>query len=415
MRTCPAVLVVTLLALAAPARADVLVVDAAGGGDFAQIAEAVLAAADGDTLVVKAGIYGPFVIDGKALDVVADTGAFVWVQGGIVVRNTQADQAVLLQGLRSTGQQAPLVREGLVVEATAGPLRVQLCHLQGEDGLDHQLPWHGADGVRLDGVADVVFKQSVLVGGAGGLSFSSFGTNSGGDGLRGADGVIAVHGSSMLGGDGGEGDLKFDEQGGPGGHGARLEGGTLFAGGSDLAGGLGGGDGFLSCQPGGDGLRLIGPGCHGVLLDTGLQGGTGACSAPDGLPLMLQAGATSASYAGDARPFQASSPVREGQEATMTLAGVSGDVAFLFASLGTTSQPLAKWAGVLHAAPPFAIEPLVVGVVPASGKLTLQVPVPPLPVGTESIHVHLQSLHVPTSGAATLGYPHGVLLLDAAF
>src|SRR5262249_33244729 len=61
-----------LLALAAaPGRAAVLKVDASGGG-FTDIQAAVNAAQSGDTIVVKADSYLPFVIDGKGLRLVVD-------------------------------------------------------------------------------------------------------------------------------------------------------------------------------------------------------------------------------------------------------------------------------------------------------------------------------------------------------
>ena len=69
-----------VLALAAPLGAqDVHVVDGTGAGDFLTIQEAVDVAARGDTLLVKSGNYPGFTIEGKALQVVAESGQQVRV------------------------------------------------------------------------------------------------------------------------------------------------------------------------------------------------------------------------------------------------------------------------------------------------------------------------------------------------
>ena len=67
---------------------SVLVVDSSGAGDFLDIQPAVLAAADGDHLLVRAGNYGPVLIAGKGLSILADRGATVTVNGGVQVVST---------------------------------------------------------------------------------------------------------------------------------------------------------------------------------------------------------------------------------------------------------------------------------------------------------------------------------------
>ncbi|HEX5009333.1 MAG TPA: hypothetical protein VFY71_02945 [Planctomycetota bacterium] len=60
-----------LLATAPLARADVLVVDASGGGEFTSLRAAVTAAADGDTLLLEPGFYldsqGPIATGNRSL------------------------------------------------------------------------------------------------------------------------------------------------------------------------------------------------------------------------------------------------------------------------------------------------------------------------------------------------------------
>src|SRR5437867_7856524 len=93
-----------LLLLAPAARAgNVLVVDASGGGAFTQIQPAVDAAADGDTILVKSGTYGSFVVGDKGLAIVGDAGASVQVAGAIRARNLAAGRTLVLENLDATG------------------------------------------------------------------------------------------------------------------------------------------------------------------------------------------------------------------------------------------------------------------------------------------------------------------------
>ncbi len=66
---------VVLLALLLPsvAGAGTLVVDASGGGDFPDLPPAIAAAAPGDTIVVRDGVYSAFTV-GKPLVLVAEAG-----------------------------------------------------------------------------------------------------------------------------------------------------------------------------------------------------------------------------------------------------------------------------------------------------------------------------------------------------
>ena len=68
------------------AHADVWIVDATGGGDFRDLQAAVDAAGDGDTLVVRDGVYSTFFAIDKGLRVVAERGATPVVHGTVVVR-----------------------------------------------------------------------------------------------------------------------------------------------------------------------------------------------------------------------------------------------------------------------------------------------------------------------------------------
>ncbi|MBX3464535.1 MAG: hypothetical protein KF830_15305 [Planctomycetes bacterium] len=100
-------------ALAALLLPTIWIVDAANGPgtDFVDLRAAVLAAASGDTILVRAGSYGPVSLCGKALSI-RGSGPAATVVAGITVLGVPLDEAVLLAGLRfepAPGTKAPAV------------------------------------------------------------------------------------------------------------------------------------------------------------------------------------------------------------------------------------------------------------------------------------------------------------------
>lgn len=103
-------LVSTFLAamlFAATATAEVLVVDPTGAGDATEIGTAVLAAQDGDTILVRSGVYLPFMVDGKELRIIAAESALVQVaalftnNGLVRIRVTDPSKSVVVRGIRA--------------------------------------------------------------------------------------------------------------------------------------------------------------------------------------------------------------------------------------------------------------------------------------------------------------------------
>jgi polygalacturonase len=86
---------------ATSARADVLVVDASGMGDFTDIQPAIDAAADGDLVLVNPGVFQGFTILDKSVSVVARSTATVSIDGSVIVQHLAAARYVELAGLNA--------------------------------------------------------------------------------------------------------------------------------------------------------------------------------------------------------------------------------------------------------------------------------------------------------------------------
>ncbi|MBK8978830.1 MAG: hypothetical protein IPM29_23260 [Planctomycetes bacterium] len=102
------------LLLAAPASAQrTFVVDANGGGNFFDIRPAIDAAAPGDTLVVRAGVYGNFAAD-RGLRVLGDPG--VTIAGtrfsSIQIRDVPVGQSAVVRGFAPSFSGISLVISG---------------------------------------------------------------------------------------------------------------------------------------------------------------------------------------------------------------------------------------------------------------------------------------------------------------
>ena len=409
--------------LAAAARADVLVVDAAGGPgtDHLAIQPAVDAALAGDVLLVRAGTYPGFAIHGKPLTVTADQGHVVRVAGEITVRFVPAGEAVHLRGLSTLLLDVPLAR-GLVLGSNAGAVLVEDCVLRGETQEQDDPPQPGLVVVDSE---DVVLLASTFVGG-GGWSYFQGGPHWGTSGAPGARVVsqsatttVYAYGCEFEGGYGSSGVGESHFPGLPGGDGLRLESGVLYASGSTFRGGAGGGGadgGFGTCGdggPGGAGLDEE-PGGEAIVADSTFAGGPGGLG---GNAFCLH-GDDGPPFEGDpldlaepARLLSSPGPVREGQILQLVFHGPPGEVVTLLA--GPTDPQLlltlfgARLVSAQHRAIPM-------GTIPASGALVKSLPMPTLPASIEHVVLSLQGLHA-TGAGNRLGGGTLLVLLDASF
>lgn len=416
------------LALAPSARsqANVLVVDSAGGGAFTQIASAIAAASDGDVVLVKAGTYGGFSIGDRALDVVADSGALVVVQGAVAVLDVAATRTVTLTGLDI---RADAGTNGLSITNCAGSVRVQGCSARSAAYADcGPTPWGAGHGARVLNSLDVAFARCTLRGADGNQSpqFS----HPGGSGIEIHGSRVALHDSTSTGGRGGD---FFDAcvphygygYGGDGGSGLRTTNSSLvFVSRGGLQGGRGGDLGYPSPSHGDEGCAGAGwltnaawPGAWMRVLDSALTpGGNGLPQSGGycGLPQAVS-GTAPVALGGTARVFTASRVTRENGSLRLDFSGQPGDrVELVFGERGRlVAQDALRGTSLIRASKPQPV--MQVGVVPASGTLTLLVPIGELGAGVAARRSFAQALFVEPGGAATLSASATIVLLDSSY
>jgi len=384
-----------LCAGVARAQGALLVVDAAGGpgSDFTTIVDALAAASDGDTLLVRSGDYLPFIIQDRTIIIAAAPGASVNVQSslgsgapaGIIVRSIGASQAVVLEGLTLNGIEGFGTQgsAGLSVEASQGQVWVQDCQIVGGSGSLFPNP-----AIAVASCDQVLFAHCTATG-----------TSELTDVLQPvAPGVHSISSRVFA------WDCHFT--GGLGGAGVLVDGREFFAEDSVLTGGQGLGFPFSPCDvsvDGGPGLALVQK-AKATLVGTQTVGGAGdpaapGCSNPG--PSVANFFGTLVQLPGPTMDFSVTSPVADGQDAQIDFAAQPGDVPVLLMGLHlgpATVFPKFSGALVFGNSVLFVLSPL-----PASGAATVSFGFgDALPPGTGST-IFLQGAVLKATGGALLG------------
>lgn len=397
------------LALGAPAPAraagQVVFVDPTGaGGAFTTIDAAILAAGDGDVVLIRAGDYVSVnspVIDGKSLTLAVDPPGAVATVLQLIVRNVPAGKSVAVRGLRIDG--IAFAVPTLAVENCAG-------HVAFED-----VTSRGASAFGLFGSAtparpalEVTNSQSVSAvrcsfTGGNGIDFCNCGSAStpsrpGAPGVASSASTLALLDCAATGGKGGK-TSAVPAAYEPGGAGVSMAGGTGWLSGTIAAGGA-----FVA-----DGLEITAPPTAPVLL----QDVTFASGAQGGLPLDAPPGSTSAVPAA-ARHFSIASPVREFQPAALAVAGQPNDTVLLAVGLQGGVFPVGGLSGRLLLQPSLQ-GPFFLAVLPApSGALNVAIPAPALvSPALQGFASWIQALFLELGGAAVAGPVSVFALIDA--
>lgn len=359
--------------------------------DFPDIQPAVLAAKDGDIVLVRPGTYTAFAIFDQSLTVAGRSQGNINVLGQIRVQGLSAGKRVALIDLHVSGNGEHALR----LADNLGSVRVVGGTWKGTDLPPGSWQFVPSNAVYASTCADLSFEGSTLLGGKGwnAKSMPLSAPGPGGHGLRALECNVALHGSTLHGGDGGSDLIGESYSGAKGGSGALLEGGFLHAAAAHLAGGKGGAgseeDGippFMnSAKNGGDGghgLWLVGSAvgpAHGELLDSTALGGAGGSGgqgyygpngAPGaaGLPVAVSGNATYNLLPGTARRLSAPGVWRVGFPLQVSLQGQPGEMAFMLHSPQTGFTPSAAKQGVVLLGGLPGLE--FAGHLPASGTLT---------------------------------------------
>lgn len=405
----------TLLLCSPLVAQDVLVVDASGAGDHVDLPPAVAAAAPGDVLLVRGGMYSAPTVS-QDVTIVADGGVQAVVRGHMRVQDLPADQTVLLSGL-ALRHRVGVAERALTVRRCHGFVRLDTVSAQG-GGFESLEFGHGRPGVAVRRARNVAFLRSQCTGGTSGENEHGPPGPRGGAGLRVREATVAAWRSAFQGGAGGDAALilSFAGEGGPG---AELkEGARMFAY-LDLFRGGDGGDSldFSSdfCGPGGPGLlaRL-----HELLVEqsaafVGGQGGVAqnfpkVCD--DGPPNDV-VGAFE-SLPGVPRGLEGPRVLREGETSQFTAFGRAGDRVLLAWSLFTGFRHVEDHQGG-WLLPPTLVSLEPIGTLDGSGSFQWSYTQPDLGAGELARVSYVQLLVIRPDGTARVGSPITIVALDS--
>ncbi len=383
---------------------------------------AILAAADGDTLLVHGGPYNAANVNGKSLRIVAEPSGAVGLSV-LRIENLAMAQTVIVSGFGPSS-----LSNKLRVEVTQCAGAVRLENLVAREIAQPALRVDACDNVAVTRCSFRAFGSTTLdVAGcaAGACVASSVACyDSSFDGGRGADGAIPgfplvvhpataggsafvadasstlfVSGGAFHGGDGGTGTSLFcpslaalpPTDGAAGGAGLELNGASAYALDATLAGGNGGAGGTGGqCSAGGPVFSNANAGAAGVGATAGLIALGGA---------RVQT--------------SAASPVREGLPLSLDVLGTPGDPVWLAISRKTRWLLFPGYSGVFLFGP--SVRRVFLGMLPGSGVLSVQLPIAMLPMGVDTRTFYLQPLARHSNGAFVLGAPLNLVVLDQAF
>jgi len=403
---------VVALALGARAAGDVIVVKAGSN-----LQAAINSAKEGDTILIESGTYAPVLLGDKELQVVADSGASVVIQGSIQASSLSAGKHLVLSGLAAQGAGGASFaqRVGLHASAMAGRLRLQDCTFAAQP--DHP-------GAYAANCADACFTRCLSNGGEGVTITQANAPGTRNCGLEGQAAILTVFDGFSIGGQGRD-NPSWDA--GNGGDGAHLQGGELFASGSRFLGG----DGGKTNQPcafagdGGDGIEMCAPQPGTALLLSNLyEFGIGPQA-----PMCFTCISCFWGHNGVALRFTCSQPTilnfhatvldapavaRELTSLPLAIYGRAGEHAYLLISTETERVYVPAWKGVRMVAAPL-LRRIDLGLIPQGAVLQTQIPLPDLGPGVQSRTWFLQPLLLSPIDGLHIGSLRTLVILDQAF
>jgi hypothetical protein len=413
---------VSSVALATLSRANVLVVDASGGGSFTQIQPAVDAATDGDTILVKSGVYGAFSVGDKALVIVGDSGASVEVVGSASVQSLAASKTFVLENITANGTTSGSSTSvyGLYLANDAGHVRIENCHFTGASLTGFGAAHDGYDGVHIVACSDAALTRVTSTGGSAPPFPNSCCSYVSGAGVSASGSTVTLYRSTLRGGNGESAGFSAPN-GGSGGDGCSASATLLFLSGTACTGG----DGGQAGQPafgafggdGGDGIRLSNISTCYELESTQTAGAAGPASPFDPINTspgnrgVAREGTTFVDLTGSARRMQSPSPVRENTSYAMSFTGTPGEQVALLVSSAADRVLQLPWKGVLLLKAMHPSLSIPVGTIPPAGTLSVTWGAMDLG-GLASKTLHVQPVFVDAQGHRTLGNASSTVILS---
>jgi hypothetical protein len=395
------------------------------GGAFSEIQAAVTAAQDGDVIRVRAGTYSPFDVVGKSLTIVGEPGASVLYfsfgpvfppNQALEVRGLAAHQRLVVRDIDFTLSYVDPI-PSVLVQNCAGAVVFEDCFISSGFG----------PGAQIAAAASTTFVRCEVrsAGPFKPVGSSTYQTNAG----------MAVNASSvylfdcLVVGSKGVDITLLSPATTDGGVGVALDGGLVFAQGSIVSGGEGGGIAApplpALCGPAGDGgvglvmSESLVP-ARFVAFDTEILGGVGGDVAPgcvfppgsDGIAQIVNAG-TFTAPSGERRTSGTGGLVDEGDAVELLFVGEPGDFTLLLASAGARAGFFLEPLLVAPHVDPFTYVALPQGFLPSTGVAQTSVNAPILPPGASARTFTTQALFVDATGALYLGAPSNLVVVDA--
>jgi len=400
---------------AAPASADVYI--HGQPGSYATLQAAVDAAVDGDRLLIEPGLYATTRIDGKGLHLHGLPGGpfdTIRIRGTLEVLDLPETSVFTLSDVvvdwnSSSVPQAEV--DALRLKDCAGQVRVQRCTLNGSFYHQDFLNVSRGAGLRAEGCPKVAVSDSQLRGGDVGSLAGFGGSQAGGDGLLSVDSLVAMYDCEVLGGTGSD----ETHPGGKGGAGARVTGWGMFASGTSIQGGWGGGGDYIGCTKSGDGgTGLIATSAQVQWIDTTVEGGPhgifSTCGpGQDGQDMQL-IGVTLVEYPFASRSLSGPRSTDDKQSLTLTVEGEVGDQVWILRGRAPTFQPTGGPLGIVLVPKLWVLPAAPMGVVPASGTLDVTLWTADYTGPEAGFMLYTQALVVGQGGEVRLSGPLHVLV-----
>ncbi len=368
------------------------------GIDFLTIQDAVDFATDGDVILIHAGHYAPFAFQQKGLTIQAVPGAAVTIESrgtsAIEISDSTPTQTTVLRSLEIEAIDGP----GVTLAGDAGVVWLEECRISARShGGIFPL---GYPALRFHDTTRAVLVR-VIARGASALKDAVGIVHPAASAVYADTSNVYVYDSMLVGGAAAQtGSLVLD-----GAAGFAVDDGLVFSARSTVIGG----DGVPTPPP--QGSTCSGTLGNGVafwllandpevnLLETqALSGGasTGQCGGLPTNPNKVDSGTVTV-IPGFTRLIAADSIVKAATRAQVVYKGKPGDLAFIAYSENTVAAWSQASKGCMFLDKPFNLIPL--GVLSGNGTLTVNIPVPALPPGSECHRLFFEGAFFDGSGS----------------